>query len=130
MVYPIETILYTFVYFPIPLLELLSTHEYITDLNNYLNGCVLSVHSNLGNRTVGYLLLRAPTALFAIACTVPCVPPVKPITTVTIPDLSPTVAVIETLTRTHNKDLRVFNEYYIFYQACKKVLLSLNPESY
>ena len=122
MVYPVETILSTFSDWRIPPLEVVPTHEYLTALNNYLNGCAASVHSNLVNGTLGYLVLTDPPTVFAIECSVPFVPHVKPGPTVTITAPPPTAAFVGKITLTHNEYLRVFNEYYNVDKACKKVL--------
>ena len=129
MVSPVETIFFTFEDPPIPPVEGVTTNKYLTALNNYLNGCAASVHSNLGNRTVGYLVLTDPPTMFSIAYAVLFVLSVNTGPTVTITDLPPTAVVIGMLTRTHDKYIRVFNEYYNVDEDCKKVLSSLIPRS-
>ena len=130
MVSPVETILSNFSDWTIPPLEIVPTHEYLPDLNNYLNGFSASVHSNLVNGTVGYLVLTYPHEVFAIKCAVPFVPPVNPGPTVNIPEPPPTAAVFGTTTLMHNEYLSVFNEYYNVDKACKKFLLSLVTKYY
>ena len=130
MISLVETILYNFSDFSISLLEGVPNHKYLTYLNSYLIGYAASVHFNLGNGTVGYLLIIAPSTVFAITCVIPFVPPVNPGPTVTTPNPPLAVAVIGACTRSHDKELHVFNEYYNTDKDFKKVLLSLISESY
>ena len=125
-----DTVLETFAECPIPPLEGPPTHTYLTDLNGYLNACAASVHCDLGNGTVGYLILTAQPATFLLACTTPFVHPTHPGATLTLPDPAPTSAVIGTLTRAHTEKLRLFNEYNSVDKSCKKILFSLIPEAY
>ena len=122
-------ILYTSADLSITPLEEVTTHKHLTTLNNYLNRCAASLHSNLGDRTAGYLVITDPHAMFAITSAVPFITTVNYGPTVTIPDPDPTAAVFGSLTRTHNKYLRVFNEYHNSDKACKKVLSSLTTKS-
>ena len=59
----IESILSTFPEFPIAPLEGVPTHTYMTEVNGFLNTCAASVHCNLGNDTVGYLVLYQKSGL-------------------------------------------------------------------
>ena len=121
-----ETILSTFPEFPIAPLEGVPTHTYMTEVNGFLNACAASVHCNLGNGTVGYLVLTAQPASFLIASPTSFVKPVNPGVLV-LGDPAPSAAVIGSLTRQHTEDTRVFNEYHSVDRACKKVLCTLIP---
>ena len=124
-----ETILSTFPECPISLLEGVPTHTYMTEVNGFLNACAASVHCNLGNGTVGYLVLTAQPASFRIASPTSFVKPVNPGVLV-LEDLAPTAAVIRSLTRQQTEDTGMFNEYHSVDRACKKVFCTLIPEAY
>ena len=104
-----ETIFSTFPECPIAPLEGVPTHTYMTEVNGFLNACAASVHCNLGNGTIGYLVLTAQPASFRIASPTSFVKPVNPGVLV-LEDPAPTAAVIGSLTRQHTEDTRVFNE--------------------
>ena len=104
-----ETILSTFPECPFAPLEGVPTHTYMTEVNGFLNVCAASVHCNLGNGTVGYLVLTAQPASLQIASLTSFVKPVNPGVLV-LEDPAPTAAVIGSLTRQHTEDTRVFNE--------------------
>ena len=123
-----ELILSAFTECPIAPLEGVPTHTYMTEVNGFLNVCAASVHCNLGNGTVGYLVLTAQPALFKIASPTSFVKPVNPGVLV-LADPAPSAAVIGTLTRQQTENMRVFNEYHRVYKACKKVLFTLIPEA-
>ena len=106
-----ETILATFPECPIAPLEGVPTHIYMTKVNGFLNACTASVNCNLGNGTVGYLVLTAQPASFQITSPTSFVKPVNPGVLV-MEDPAPTSAVIGSLTRQHIEDTRVFNEYH------------------
>ena len=99
------------------------------EVNGFLNACAASVHYNLGNGTVGYLVLTAQPASFTIASLTSFVKPVNPGVLV-LADPAPSASVIGTLTLQHTEDTRVFNEYHSVDRACKKVLCTLIPEAY
>ena len=122
-----ETILSTFSECPIAPLEGVPTHTYMTELNGFLNACAASVHCNLGNGTVGYLVLTAQPASFQIASPTSIVKPVNPGVLV-LGDPAPSAADIRSLTRQHTEDTRVINKYHSFDRAYKKVLCTLIPE--
>ena len=122
-------ILSTFPECPIAPLEGVPTHTYMTEVNGFLNACAASVYCNLGNGTVGYLVLTSQPASFRIASPTSFVKPVNPGVLV-LEDPAPTAAVIGSLTRQHTEDTRVFNEYHSVDRACKKVLCTLIPEAY
>ena len=98
-----ETILSTFPECTIAPLESVPTHTYMTEVNGFLNACAASVHCNLGNGTVGYLVLTAQQASFRIASSTSFVKPVNPGVLV-LEDPAPTVAVTGSLTRQHTED--------------------------
>ena len=101
-----ETILSTFPECPIAPLEVVPTHTYMTEVNGFLNSCAASVHFNLGNGTVGYLVLTAQPASFQIASPTYFVKPVNPGVLV-LGDPAPSATVIGSLTRQHTEDTRV-----------------------
>ena len=106
-----ETILSTFAECPIAPLEGVPTHIYMTEVNGFLNACAASVHCNIGNGTVGYLVLTAQPASFQIASLASFVKPVNPCVLV-LGDPVPSTAVIRSLTRQHTEYTRVFNKYH------------------
>ena len=99
------------------------------EVNGFLNACAASVYCNLGNGTVGYLVLTAQPASFQISSPTSFVKPVNPGVLV-LGDSAPSAAVIGSLTRQHTEDTRVFNEYHSVDRACKKFLCTLSPEAY
>ena len=117
-----ETILSTFPECPITPLEGVPTHTYMTEVNGFLNACAASVHCNLGNGTVGYLVLTAQPASFLIASPTSFVKPLNPGVLV-LGDPTPSAAVIGTLTRQYTEDIQMFNEYHSANRACKKSFL-------
>ena len=129
MVTSTESILSTFLECPIAPLEGVPTHTFMTEVNRFLNACAASVHYNIGNGTVGYLVITAQPASFTIASPTAFVKPVNPgVLILAYP--APAAAVIGTLTRKYTKDLRVFNKYHSVDKACKNVLFTLVPEAY
>ena len=120
-----ETILSTFPECPIAPPEGVPTHTYMTKVNGFLNACAASVHCNLGNGNVGYLVLTAQPASFRITSLTSFVKPANPGVLV-LEDPAPTVAVIGSLTRQHTEDTRAFNEYHSVDRACKKSPLYAN----
>ena len=123
-----ETILSTFPECPIAPLEGVPTHTYMTEVNGFLNEWAASVHYNLGNGTVGYLVLTAQPVSFRITSPTSFVKPVNTGVLV-LGDPTPPAAVIGSLTRQHPEDTRVFNKYHSVDRACKKVLCTLIPEA-
>ena len=112
-----ETILSTFPECLIAPLEGVPTHTYMTKVNGFLNACAASVHCNLGNGTVGYLVLTAQPASFLIVSPTSFIKPVNPGVLV-LGDPAPSAAVVGTITRQHTEDMRVFNEYHSIDRAC------------
>ena len=104
-------------------------HTYMTEVNGFLNACAASVHCNLGNGTVGYLVLTAQPVSFQIVSPTSFVKPVNPGVLV-LGDPAPSATVIGSLTRQHTEDTRVFKEYHRVERACKKVLYTLILETY
>ena len=111
MVSQYDTILANFSECPLPPLDDVPNHAYLTELNSYLNLYTASVHSNLGNGTVVYLVLTAQPASFAMACLDIFFQPRNPGVTFDSSDPPPSAAVIGTFTRKHAEYLRVFNDY-------------------
>ena len=104
-------------------------HTYMPEVNGFLNACAASVHCNLGNGTVEYLVLTTQPSSFRITSSTSFVKPVNP-SVLVLKDPAPTAAVIGSLTRQHKEDTRVFNEYHNVDRVCKKVLCTLIPEAY
>lgn len=111
-------------------LDTIPTYQYLTELNTYLNSCSASVHSNGGCGTLGYLVLTAPAAVYALQSATAFPPPVNPGATLTLPDPPPTAVAIGEMTRAHTEDSRCFREYHNVDKACKKVITKLVPEVY
>ena len=124
-----KTLLSTFLECPIAPLEGVPTHTYMMEVNGFLNACTSSVHCNLGNGTVGYLVLTAQPASFQIASPTSFVKPVIPGVLV-LGDPAPSAVVIGSLTCQHTEDTIVFNEDHSVDRACKKYLCALIPEAY
>ena len=118
-----ELILSTFPEFPIAPLEGVPTHTYMTEVNGFLNTCTASVYCNLGNGTVGYIVLKTQPDLFTIASPSSFVKPVNPGVLV-LADPAPSEAVIGTLTRQQAENMQVFNKYHSVNKACKKSFLN------
>ena len=114
-----ETILSIFPEFKIAPLEGVPTQTYMTEVNGFLNECAESVHCNLGNGTVGYLVLTAQPAPFLITSPTSFVKPVNPGVLI-LRDPAQSADVIGSLTRQHTEDTRVFNKYHSVDRACKK----------
>ena len=130
MVNTLETILVSFVEFPLPPLEGNPTHSYLMEVNGYLNACSASVHSNLGNGAVGYLAITMQPAGFAIACPNAFITPTNLGATLILANPPPSIAIIGIQTRAHSEYLQIFNDYYNVKKACKKIIFALIPEAY
>ena len=89
----------------------------MTEVNGFLNACAASVHYNLGNGTVGYLVITAQPDSFTIASPTAFVKPINPGVMVLV-EPAPSAAVIGTLARNHTKDIHVFNEYHSVEKSC------------
>ena len=124
-----ETILSTFLECLIAPLEGVPTHTYMTEVNGSLNACAESVHCNLGNGTVGYLVLTAQPASFLIVSPISFVKPVNPGVLVLV-DPAPSAVVIGLLAHHHTEDMQVFNKYHSDDRVCQKFLCTLIPEAY
>ena len=92
-------------------------HTFMTEVNGFLNACAASLHCNLSNGTVGYLVMPAQPPSFTKVSPTAFVKPVNPGVLV-LAEPAPEVAVIRTLTRKHTDDIRVFNEYHSVDKAC------------
>ena len=125
-----DTIYDGFTECPLAPLEGEPTYEYLTDLGVYLNACSSGIHSDLGCGTLGYLVLTAQPAVFAVHCATAFVKPIKPGIHPTIPNPAPAAAVISTIVREHKEDMRVWKEYNMTDKACKKVVHALIPEKF
>ena len=88
-------------------------------LHVFLNECAASVHFNIGNGTIGYLVITAQPASFTIASPTAFVKQINPGVLV-LAEPAPAAAVIGELTRKHTKDIHVFNEYHSVDKTCKK----------
>ena len=106
-----ETVFENFTECPIAPLEDIPTYNYLTELNAYLNACLVSMHSDLGYRTLGYLVLKTNLTVLALQCATPFIDPVHQGGTPHIPDQPPTGAVISVITCEHTDQLRVFERY-------------------
>ena len=112
-----ESILSTFPECPIIPHKGVPTPTYMTEVNGFLNAFTASVHYNLGNGTVGYLLITAQPASFTIASPTSFIKPVNPVVLV-LADPALSEAVIGTLTRQDTENMQVFNEYHSGDKAC------------
>ena len=119
----------TFPEFLITPIEGAPTHTYITEAKGFLNSCAASVHYNLCNGTVGYIVLTAQPASLLIASPKSFVKPVNPGVLV-LGDPAHSAAVIGSLTRQQTEDMEVFNGYHSIDRAYKKFLCTLIPEAY
>ena len=113
----IESILSTFPECPIAPLEGVPTHTFLTEVNVFLNTCAASVHFNIGNGTIGYLVITAQPDSFTIASPTAFVKPINPGELV-LAEPAPAAAFIGTLTCKHKEDICVFNEYHSVEKAC------------
>ena len=89
----------------------------MTEVNGFLNECAASVHCNIGNGTVGYLVITEKPASFTIASPTTFVKPTNPGVLV-LAEPATAAAVTGTLTRKHTKGIHVFNEYHSVDKAC------------
>ena len=76
-------------------------------LNSYLNACASSLHCNLGDSNLGYIVLTSPLSTYTLLSTLPFVEPTNMVSTVTIADLAPTAVVILDNVQTHEDNLVV-----------------------
>ena len=84
MVPQFEIMLASFSECPIAPLEGTPNHAFLTEMNTYMDMCSSSLHSNLGNGQVGYLVVTAQPAAFALAYPVGFIILVNPIPKVTV----------------------------------------------
>ena len=115
---------------PLAPLQGIPTYSYLSELNSYMNACTSDVHSNLGCGTLGYLVLSAPPATFALLCATPFVRPVNPGPFFVCPTPTPAAAVLAELSRQFREQLRTFREYYDVDKAIKAKIQTLIPEIY
>ena len=97
---------------PLASLEGVPTYEYMMNLNVYLNSCLSAVDCMLGCRTLGCLVLTAQSAVFNTHFVTPLTTPRNPGIHPVMPDPAPTSAILSELIRTHNHEVRLFNEYH------------------
>ena len=76
----------------------------MTEVNGFLNTCTASVYLNIGNGTIGYLVIKSQPALFTIASPESFVKPVNPGALV-LADPAPPAAVIGTLTHQNTENM-------------------------
>ena len=114
---------------PAPL-EGVSTYEYMTNLNVYLNLCSSAVDWKLGCGTLGYLVLTAEPTVFNTHCGIAFITPRNPGIHLVMPDPDPTAAILSELIRTHKQQVRLFNEYHAVDRACKKFISKLILEKF
>ena len=127
MVSALETIMSSFTECPVEPLDGLPTNSYLTAVNMYLNQCSSGVHSNLGDGTLGYLILTATPAVYALVSTLQFVVPLNPGPTFIVPTPAPSAAALAQMTHEHAKNRRVFTEYATVDAACKRALMTLYP---
>ena len=105
---------------PLAPLEGITTYEYMTNLNDYLNLCSLAVDCTLGCGKLGYLVLTVQPAIFNTHCVTKFITPrnlgINPV----MPDPDPTDAILSELVRTHKHEVYLFNKYHAVDRACKK----------
>ena len=111
-------------------LEGVTTYEYMTNLNLYLNSCSSAVYCTLGCGTLGYLILTAQPAVFNTHCGTDFVTPRNPGIHPVMPDPDPTAAIFSKLVRTHKHEVHLFNKYHAVDCACKKVIRNFIPEKF
>ena len=111
-------------------LEGVSTYEYMTNVNIYLNLCSSAVDFTLGYDMLGYLVLMEKSAVFNTHCRTAFVTPRNPGTHLVMPDPSPTAAIFSELIRTRKYKVSLFNEYHSAGRARKKVMSKLIPETF
>ena len=111
-------------------LEGVSTYEYMTNLNVYLNSCSSAVDCTFGCGTLGYLVLMAQPAVFNTRFGTDFITPRNLGIHLVMPDPDPTAVVLSELVRTHKHQLRLFNDSHAFDHACKKVISKLIPEKF
>jgi len=88
------------------------------------------VQSILGSNLLGYLVLAASPAVFALQCPGTFEVPPNPGQTVTVPVPPPMAAVLSVITALHKEDLRIFYKYNNVDKSCKKSVTRLVPEMY
>ena len=109
-------------------MEGMTTYEYMTNLNLYLNLCLSAVDCTLGCSTLVYLVLLAQPAVFNTHCGTEFITPRNPGIHSVMPNPAPMAAIFSELGRTHKHEVLSFNEYHAVNRACKKVIRKLIPE--
>ena len=108
-------------------IEGVPTYEYMTNLNVYLNLCLSAVDCNFVYGTLGYLVLKAHTAVFNTYYVTKFIvqknPGIRPV----MPDPAPTATILSELIRTHKHEVHIFNEYHAIDRLRKKFISKLTP---
>ena len=102
----------------------------LNSLNSYLNACASSLHFNLGDSNLEYLVLTLPLSTYTLLSTIPFVEPTNMGSTLTIADPAPTAVVILGIVQTHEDNLVVWQEYNDMDRAIKRVIKIIVPEVY
>ena len=111
-------------------MEGVTTYDYMTNLNIYLNSCSSAADCMLGWGALGYLVLTAHTVVFSTHCSTAFLPHTKQGIHPVMPNLASTAAILSAFIRTHKHELSLFNEFHAVDQACKKVISQLIPDKY
>ena len=119
----IETILATFPYPNIPVIEGLPTFSTIKALHLKLNANAASVQSNLGDGNQGLIYLTVSDEVYATLSEVPFIEPANPGVVPIFPQNASTRLQTE-IRRDFDENRRVFNQYNNADKALKQLLLS------
>lgn len=124
-----DTIYSSFSEFPITPLEGLPTIDYLSTIGVYLNGEASYIQSNLGNGSLGHMVITAVPAVFALQCPGGYILPVNPGPLAVIPVCAtgPQISVLKT---NHDEQLRILRLHNAVRKACKKVIYILIPERF
>ena len=88
------------------------------------------MHSFRGCGTLGYLVLSAQPAVFALQCATVFTPPANPGPTPIIPFPAPTAAGLAAIMKNHKAEKKEFLTFEAVDAACKKVLQHLVPPKF
>jgi len=124
-----DTIYSSFSECPIAPLEGLPTIDYLSTMGAYLNGESSNIQSDLGNGSLGHMVITAVPAVFALQCPGGYVLPVNPGPLAVIPAgaTGPQISVLKT---NHDEQLRIWRLHNAVEKACKKVISVLIPERF
>ena len=115
---------------PIAPVEGAPSYMLLNTPNSHFNACATSVHRNLGDGTLGYIVLTAPPATYNLLSTILFVVPVNVGPTIIITDPATTAIVTLELVYNHAKKLWVWQEYNNVDRAIKRVLKAIAPGVY